>query len=418
MKPELSLPLISMLLAAGCSSPVPQTSSETHFVSCDTTADCAATVGAGYSCRAGLCRPESDATSTVSTDGSAVPPRDGGGLLAFDAGPGQGCAITTAYSGDERCLEPPPSGRGVQLHYGPSSYDDPDVLAPFVLPPGLPSSDCVAVTLSNDRDEYVQSFHGSLRPGSIFALVNRVTSTQLDTPAPGPCSSATSMHWLMVPGPDAATTFGGSGAPPEHAGAALPLPARSTVEINLYAWNTTDHPLLREGWVNLYFADPATVTDQVSLVSFMGGLSMLAPAQSTLTVASGASDTCSAPDPRSVVLLEAEASPYVARHAVFLKRAGTSVREKIYESYDPASWDPLRYDSVTANPQSDPTRSIAGGSSGILSLTPGDEMSWECDVNNTTDGNLQYKQGIGGAVCNVWGYGVSTTSSTPWGCVF
>ena len=51
--------------------------------------------------------------------------------------------IDSGYDGDSQCIQPPPSGEGMQLHYGPSAYDDPDEVERYLIAEGDESVDCV-----------------------------------------------------------------------------------------------------------------------------------------------------------------------------------------------------------------------------------------------------------------------------------
>src|SRR5689334_24266741 len=47
------------------------------------------------------------------------------------------CDLSTDYAGDGLCILPPEPGDGMQIHLGPSDYDDPDAVAPFMVAPGV-----------------------------------------------------------------------------------------------------------------------------------------------------------------------------------------------------------------------------------------------------------------------------------------
>src|SRR5215831_20828062 len=60
------------------------------------------------------------------------------------------CDLSTDYAGDDLCILPPEPGDGMQIHLGPSDYDDPDAVAPFMVAPGVENVECHYQTLNND----------------------------------------------------------------------------------------------------------------------------------------------------------------------------------------------------------------------------------------------------------------------------
>jgi len=70
----------------------------------------------------------------------------------------------------------------------------------------------------------------------------------------------------------------------------------------------------------------------------------------------------------------------------------------------------FEYDSITTNPAPNPSAKTDGATSGILSLVAGDKLKLECDVNNTTDNTLTFKNELyTGEMCILFGSSVGTT---------
>ena len=90
-------------------------------------------------------------------------------------------------------------------------------------------------------------------------------------------------------------------------------------------------------------------------------------------------------------------------------------REQIYEDYDWQEPTELSYNSVVTNPVADPVRREAGGSSGILNFEIGDTLEWECEIDNTSDEVLRFRNEVfTGEMCNV--FGSSVAPATFWSC--
>src|SRR5260221_4413132 len=77
-----------------------------------------------------------------------------------------GCGIDSGFPGDEYCILPPPPGLGFQIHTGPSSYDDPDEVAKYVVDAGQETVEFISATAGNDEDVYFYGRQYRMRPGS------------------------------------------------------------------------------------------------------------------------------------------------------------------------------------------------------------------------------------------------------------
>jgi len=73
--------------------------------------------------------------------------------------------LHTGYDGDDRCIEPPPAGKGFQFHYGPSDYKDAAEVAKYTLPAHQEVTDCVNFPTPNDTEVYFNEYHSRMRPG-------------------------------------------------------------------------------------------------------------------------------------------------------------------------------------------------------------------------------------------------------------
>ncbi len=343
--------------------------------------------------------------------------QDGSSILVDSGDVHTPCPVT-AYTGDDQCLPVPSPENGFQLHYGPSSYDDPNEVLKYLVPPGAEGVSCVYVKVPTDRDVHVGAVHVRLRPALYRLTVFADPTDDLPdgtAPATG-CRRGGAYPMVQSVGPSLDVAFGDSPPAPEYQGAALPVTARLQTFLEVHAVNTTNEPLLAEGWVNFATVPEADVRMNVSPLWWIGGVGMSIPPATTSVVT--AKGNCSGGPPGDWNLLgfAPETHAHTQRVSASTSHAGGGTF-KIYESYD---WqDPLfiRYDSTRANPAPDPATRTPGGFSGQLVVHPGDPFSFECEVNNDTSNvtlryaNLLYT----GEKCDLFGYYVP--GSVPYQCI-
>src|SRR5690349_11543843 len=63
------------------------------------------------------------------------------------------------YPGDCQALTAPDPGKGFQLHFGPTNYDDQQDVGRFLLPKGEVNV-CLHMTTPNTEDMYFNEYHG------------------------------------------------------------------------------------------------------------------------------------------------------------------------------------------------------------------------------------------------------------------
>jgi hypothetical protein len=86
------------------------------------------------------------------------------------------------------------------------------------------------------------------------------------------------------------------------------------------------------------------------------------------------------------------------RFAVFLNE------DLVYDSWDWVESRVFNYDSITDNPPPAPAMRVDGAASGMLPVKAGDEVRFECHVNNTTDGTLTFRNELyTGEMCILFG---------------
>jgi hypothetical protein len=344
--------------------------------------------------------------------------------LACDAGrvriggmcvaPGASC--TSGFPGDGQCLTPPDPALGLQLHYGPSNYDDPAELEKFIVPPGAFSRDCLYMKTSNSTDVHVSATSSRLRPGVQRFFAFAAVDAHADTPMPVACGDSTRATILTAAfTPNSEFAVAGSVPAPEHEGWAIPLKARAQAMLEVDAANTTETPLLKEAWVNVSMLPEAQVKAEVSSVTWFGGLTMHVPPHVRQLVTAQCAVSSTEGD-RNLLRLVAVTGSHTPGVAVFVQPAAAANRHKIYERFDWSDPFAIQYGSTMTNPAPDSLTGVSGGASGDLVIHAGDKVTWECDVNNDTDASLNFGASVyTQEFCNLFGwYG---PGAAPWVCV-
>jgi hypothetical protein len=165
------------------------------------------------------------------------------------------------------------------------------------------------------------------------------------------------------------------GIPPENVGIGMPLAASSTLNLNLHHFNGGAEPLLREAWVNFWYVDPSTVTEEAREIFLWADGSSVPPGGRVTVRGSRAIDQ----EGRILTLYGHRHSNNV-RFSAYRNRAGT--RELILDDYDWLEPAVFEFNSLTVNRAPDPVAKIAGAYSGMLDLKPGDLLEWECEIEN------------------------------------
>jgi hypothetical protein len=310
----------------------------------------------------------------------------GGG--AAEAGPStaaNGCPVNSGYLGDANCLPVPAPSEGFQLHYGPTDYANPTDVAPFLLQPSGEIVDCYYEKTPNTKDVYVGGYEFYMRPGSHHLNMNVNPQPQADGFA---LCQANDQSPGLLGGSETPKVDQRTDPAPENQGLAVFLPANSQAVINFHVIDTTAHPILREAWLNYYYMDPSQVKGLRGNVFLVGGLGFqITPGtHQTYTYA------CSPTRPTRILSLAAHMHVHATRMSAWKVTAGQP--SLVYETYDWSTPSELRYDTVTTNPVANPSTQTPGGSSGSLVLQPGDTLQWECEVNNTSNVTLTFKNEV------------------------
>jgi hypothetical protein len=321
------------------------------------------------------------------------------------------CNAKTGNAGDDVALCAPAPSEGIQIHFGPSNYDDPAEVAKFMLKPGEEVTECAFMKTPSDEGKFFGQYIGRSRPGSHHL--------QLEYAAPadknrkngeiGPCGSILQTQFIAIAQtpsfdiPDLEATEHTKDAPEggglDLEGSAAPMEPGRMMEMTAHFINTTDKPILREAWINLYFQDPAKVKQVLHPIAMISlGINVKPHSTGTLRRA------CTTPVDRKVKYLQGHSHVGTQRFSIWHAHASDGSLDKIYESYDPLDPALINYEPFIDNEAPDAKQKLPGGSSGELMLKAGDSLVWECEFENKSDVTVTDGDPLdGGQMCYTFG---------------
>jgi len=396
-----------------------QAGSESHFLArCDADAECKA-LDPELSCQEGYCRsaPAEEPTEPAPAQPMESPPEEPAapgtaqpvaGATAPEVPAVQpplaaGC-VSTGFPGDEFCLAQPSPEEGIQIHIGPSSYDDPAELTLWALAPGLEVEDCWSFHTPNATEFAYAAWESAARPGLHHAHQGMYAAEVADGQFE-PCLDDFddgSGQFLVATLPSAARTRIPRFVPaPENAGVARLVPAASPAQACLHHFNFTDVPLLRELWMNLYV--PAqTPTEYERPLRAAGGMEWSLPPDSELRV----TFACPIESSGRLLSLSGRTTASTLSLSARLRRGSSGDLVPLIQLIGWDAYDAFAFDSIRRN---EPIREGASGAyTGMLQLEAGDTLEWDCHVFNQTGGTLTHDDHLDGAVCDLLGSTVGT----------
>jgi hypothetical protein len=323
----------------------------------------------------------------------------------------------TPFPGDEYCILPPPAGKGIQVGFHPqednywahmmardlSGYQN---LGPgWTLPPSTPMKASEETRtyhnmVKNPSEQKYYRTYYRMRTGSHH---NIITMHKGNNPAGW---DALLPGQQAVPGildlnaGDVTGILGGQerpddstpvtlDAPPEDEGHYSNFPINPEVRYNIHHFNTTDGLILKEGWVNLWWAPEGT-----KFVSWFMGLEPLQVP--FLAVPPGElvdlhyAFTVSEPSVR-LVRFFGHRHVWTPNFSAWIERAGGGNLEMIYQSFSWTDMPTYRYDSLVKNPAPNHAIRADGGSSGIITLKAGDKLHFNCHIEFTNERAVEEK---------------------------
>lgn len=325
------------------------------------------------------------------------------------------CALNTGYSGDELALCDMNPEDGMLLHFGPSDYDDPDAVAPFLLGPGEEQEFCMYLKTPNTEARYMNAYHGRMRPNSHHLIVTMPEDRE-PSEAPFECGPQVLNRWFFgSQDPQIDVQNGGEGEP---AGPGDPdfrlgqlIPANQTLLFDFHNLNVTEETELREAWASFSFVEESEIETTLDMLAFYQ-LDITVP---PLSEATTPRKTCIAPDDRYIGLMTGHAHEWMSRFSVWHETTdGES--NLVYETYDWAEPGNAVYRDAVQNP----TLPIEGGNvwgatSGYLHVKKGEAISFECHYRNDQNIPIHLGDTAGDEMCNVFGMYYPSDGNT-WNC--
>lgn len=325
------------------------------------------------------------------------------------------CNLHTNFADDHACIPAPKPGEGIQIHIGPSNYDDPAEVAKYVMHPGQESSECFTLRTPNTEKIIYQTYMLSGRAGT-HHMINTIYQGELPTGSFGACggfseemdpNAMAPMPVGSLPGASKAYMPRGKVAP-EYAHVGRVLEANALVQGDMHYFNFTDKDILREVWLNLYFAPKeqqiTTYSDQIRGFGGLGwSFEPIEPGTDMVY-----KYECPIAGNGKIMSLLGHYHAHGKRFTASLKRKSSGMIEKVFEMFDYLDPATFEYNSITTNPMFAPN--TAGAYSGILDVKDGDILQWECHIINDSDVALPFTNEVKtGEMCNVWGYSIDTT---------
>jgi hypothetical protein len=387
-----------------------------------------ALAAAGIACSSG------PAASTKKPAGEA-PVADAGAAAANDAAAPTGlgarpCTINSGYAGDDKCILAPDPALGFQFHYGPSDYNDPAEVQKYTLDPGKEVTDCVFFPTPNTTDVYFNEYHSRMRPGSHHMLLYIQPipsgSTVRTSTAPEACNQGAKTRNLFGAQTPVLDTSSLAEHAPEDDGLAVKIPATQQAVMQLHFVNVGTAPLLREGWANIIYTDPAKVTTLGDPIFFIGGYGMKIMMGQTQTLTGHATVPAGVDPSFRLIIGTGHYHTHTTRFTAWATVSGQ--KQVIIDEFNPLHHLPepstFLFTSVNTNVTPDSTTGTSGAYSGVLKLQPGDRIDWQCEVTNddvspnspapNTAAALTFDNAVyTGEMCNMFGM-YAPSIGGPW----
>jgi hypothetical protein len=332
-----------------------------------------------------------------------------GGVTSYPDIRGTGsCAdLDTGYPGDDACIPPPPPEEGFQIHIGPADYAN---AGEFIVAGGSESSICFSFRTPNAEEVFYSGSLLSARPGTHHIINTMFVSTEQIAEG--------TFETCINPGtgttPNIIGGLPGASKPymerypvaPENEGVGRAIPADAPTQADLHYFNTSQEPLLREFWLNIYLMPADKVTERAKGIRGMGGVNWwwdgIDPGTNKVY-----QYQCPIKGAGRILSLLGHYHAHGERFTAYIKRA-SGEQKKVFEMYDYNTPADFLYDSIAMNPLFSDT--AAGAVSGMLEVNEGDTLQWECHIINDSETQLRYVNEVTtGEMCNIWGATVGST---------
>ena len=319
----------------------------------------------------------------------------------------------TEFAGDCLALTKPSADEALYIHYGPKSYSKAD-MEPFILKPGEERVDIQYTVSDNDEPIWFNRYQQRMRPGAHHLIVSHGEGdyegvVEQDLP---PLTMETLLGAqagsIDVPTP-------GLPIAPEDEGLAFTMGARRQLALNAHFINTTNKPILREAWFNLWYIDPAKVTMPAGPMFLIGGTTMAVKPHTTAVL----KNTAVVDHDLRIVWAFGHFHTHTTRLTAYKVSGTTGERTLIYETYD--YLDPLYvgYNTLVHTPLPDREAKISGAYTGMLELKQGDSVDWECEVVNNDEFVINFaNQLLTAEMCGFFGFYAPAPEGRTWRVIY
>jgi hypothetical protein len=218
------------------------------------------------------------------------------------------------------------------------------------------------------------------RGGSHHMIASTTTSTSTFVWGPGSPEGlfgGTSVPGSQRPDDNSPQAFA---IPPEDVGLYRELPADVEVVFNMHHFNSTDKPILKEAWTNIWWTQETT-----RKVNGVGGLP-IEQAIGTFAQPGQIVDfhyAITAPGPVRVLNLFGHRHAWTTNFSAWVERKGSMGPEIVYQAFDWFDEPTYQYNSEVKNPVADYKNRTDGGFTGILKLEQGDALHFNCHIEYT-----------------------------------
>jgi hypothetical protein len=300
----------------------------------------------------------------------------------------------TGYVGDEYCILPPPPDKGIQFGFHPQGDGDAwleqsaagDMSGyeglgggSWELAAGMETNlNYIGGTDNPERHNFYRTYV-RMRLGS-HHMINSVGGETRGMWGRGDASG-------LAAGDEALPSVQRTDEnrpnslekPAEDAGLYRIYPARPNITFNVHHFNSTDQPILRESWTNLWWEEDARIA--------MQWVSAVAPSQALLlNMGPGTTRdlhySYSVSEPVRILELFGHRHVWTPNFTAWIERPGGQT-EVVYQSFDWFDVPTYRYDSQTQNPAVASQQKISGGHSGVLTLQPDETLHFNCHITFT-----------------------------------
>jgi hypothetical protein len=357
-----------------------------------------------YGCGSDAKLPAAVETGDAATRADAASGNPALSPLPSDAS--EACDLHTKFPGDSMCLKPPAEGTGIQVHVGPTSYDDEEALKPFLLDPGQEITQCYFIKTTNDEAAYYFPRKFRMRPGS-HHLISNFIDNKTDVPEGwGDCDIGERRGSLG--GAEKGVVDYPATVPvaEENEGLGKLLPRNTILKIELHHINQTDAPILREAWINVYWKPKEEITQYVQDMFMLGGTSLAVPPGGHQAV----HNACTIGGDTRILDIFGHFHAHTTRFSAWRTRGDQ--KDLFYEVFDWHDTPTISYDTATKNGTPSRDDRSPGGMSGILDIQKGDTLEWECEIENTTPNTLHFANKLNSAeMCNLFGTYASNSAA-------